>query len=681
MIGIRSNGIASIPHLGALLGESWAPISRWRRMDPRIDKVAGWGQRATAIRTRQWACDRGLPYLALEDGFLRSVGLGHQDRPLSIVADDLGVYFDARVATRLERLISATRNTAELCRAQRLIAAWRDARVSKYNSAREAVATGVDLDTPYVLVVDQTRGDPSIKGGMAGDRDFAVMLEAALDEQNRGRVILKLHPEVLAGRKRGHFERMTRAQAARVLVLRTDTHPAALIERARVIYVVTSQMGLEGLLWGKPVRTFGVPFYAGWGLTLDERPRLERRRDVELPNLVHAALVQYMRCVDPETGRSCAVERLIAHMALQRRMRERFSPALTAVNVSPWKKPIVRAFFAGSQVHFVRHPKHVPANATVIAWGDRHSQELAGRSVIRAEDGFLRSVGLGAELIRPLSWSMDRSGIHYDATRVSDLENLLATTEFSASLLLRAVELRDQLVRHGVTKYNVDVAHRGGTDEWPPPVHARVILVPGQVEDDASLRYGPPNIRTNLQLLTAVRASAPDAYIIYKRHPDVAAGLRSPESAEIERSGLCDEVVVDTPLAQLFSAVHEVHVIGSLAGFEALIRGLRVVTHGCPFYAGWGLTVDHAVMLRRGRILTLAQLIAGALILYPTYISRSSGQFTTVERVVRELIEWRSHDRASRLRKRLPLRVLHSLRRSLQRASASLRRTQRLTER
>lgn len=673
MIGIRSNGIASIPHLGALLGESWAPISRWRRMDARIDKVAGWGLRGTAIRTRQWASDRGLPYLALEDGFLRSVGLGHQDSPLSIVADDLGVYFDARAPTRVEKLITAERGTEELCRAERLIAAWRDARVSKYNNAREAATCGADLDTPYALLIDQTRGDPSIEGGLAGNRDFDVMLEAALDEQPRVRIILKLHPDVLAGRKRGHFERLTRAQTARMTVLRTDTHPAALIEHAAMIYVVTSQMGLEGLLWGKPVRTFGMPFYAGWGLTLDERPRLDRRRPVSLASLVHAALVDYMRCVDPETGRSCPIERLITHMALQRRMRARFPSQLTAVKVSPWKKPIVRSFFAGSQVNFVRHPGQVPAGATVIAWGDQHSETLSGRPVIRIEDGFLRSVGLGAELIHPLSWSMDRSGMHYDATRPSDLEHLLATTVFTASMLVRAEALREELVRQGVTKFNLDPPHRAGTADWRPPVHARVILVPGQVENDASLRYGPPDMRTNGQLLRAVRLSAPGAYIIYKKHPDVAAGLRAPDSTDVDGSELCDEVVTDTPLAQLFNAVHEVHVIGSLTGFEALIRGLRVVTHGCPFYAGWGLTLDHAVLNRRERNLTLAELIAGALILYPTYVSRATGRFTSVECVVRELIEWRRLG-VTRQRRRLPLRALQNVRRSLERAGARLRR-------
>jgi capsular polysaccharide export protein len=682
MIGVLSKGIVAIPHLESLLCESWTRVSWWHTPDRRIDKVAGWGLRGAAIRARKWASARGLPYIALEDGFLRSVGLGHQDSPLSIVADDLGVYFDSRCPTRLEHLINTAKSAAQLGRAERLITAWRDARVSKYNNAREAEATEANLSVPYALVIDQTRGDPSINAGMAGVRDFEQMLEAALDEQPRAPVVVKLHPDVLARRKRGHLERLTRGQASRVTVLRTDAHPASLIERARMIYVVTSQIGLEGLLWGKPVRTFGVPFYAGWGLTLDERVCPRRRQRVHLANLVYATLVEYMRCVDPETGRSCPVERLIAHLSLQRRMRERFSSELCALSVSPWKKPLVRSFFAGSDVRFIRNPKDAPPGATLIAWGNKHSEESARRSVIRTEDGFLRSVGLGAELVRPLSWSMDRTGIHYDATRPSDLEHLLATTAFSSSLLRRANALRDQIVGNRVTKYNLDAPHPGGNSDWNRPNHRRVILVPGQVEDDASLLYGPPHIRTNIELLKVVRISAPDAYIIYKQHPDVAAGLRLPDSTNVGESGLCDEVVGNIPVDQLFDAVHEVHVIGSLTGFEALIRGLRVVTHGCPFYAGWGLTVDHAVMQRRDRVLTLAELIAGALILYPTYISRKSGQFTTVERVVSELIEWRHIDCTPKPRRGRPVRAMwQQARRPLLRAAAVLRRAHRLTVR
>jgi len=100
---------------------------------------------------------------------------------------------------------------------------------------------------------------------------------------------------------------------------------------------------------------------------------------------------------------------------------------------------------------------------------------------------------------------------------------------------------------------------------------------------------------------------------------------------------------VDVPMAVLLDQVDEVHTLTSLAGFEALLRGKRVVCYGLPFYAGWGLTEDKLSFPtgRRGRKLHLDDLVAGALLLYPCYLSRQTGRFTTAERALTELLAWR----------------------------------------
>ena len=94
-------------------------------------------------------------------------------------------------------------------------------------------------------------------------------------------------------------------------------------------------------------------------------------------------------------------------------------------------------------------------------------------------------------------------------------------------------------------------------------------------------------------------------------------------------------------MGRLLDCVDEVHVLTSLAGFEALLRGRRVETYGQPFYSGWGLTTDHCPVARRKRILDLDELVAGTLILYPTYVSLKSRRFTTPENALDELLEWR----------------------------------------
>src|SRR5260370_40455778 len=86
-----------------------------------------------------------------------------------------------------------------------------------------------------------------------------------------------------------------------------------------------------------------------------------------------------------------------------------------------------------------------------------------------------------------------------------------------------------------------------------------------------------------------------------------------------EERRFADAVVTDGSTAALLALVDELHTMTSLAGFEALLRGRRVVVYGRPFYAGWGLTVDR-VPQGRGRTLSLDELVAGVLILYPRYL-------------------------------------------------------------
>lgn len=621
-----------VPHIAALL-QAEVAHARWPGQE--VDAVIGWGRKASGMRAIALAERLGKPWVLAEDSFLRSIDLGFRDAALAIVLDDVGIYYDATGPSRLEALAGAPHDAAQRERAARLMQRWREGRVSKYNHTREQappVAAG------YVLAVDQTAGDSSIGCGLAGAKSFTRMLEAALDEHPDAQVLLKVHPDVISGRKQGHFSALTPGQASRVSLMATDAHPPGLIEPARAVYTVTSQMGFEALLWRRPVRVFGMPFYAGWGLTADELPAPTRRRPIALEALAHAALIEYARCIDPETLQRCEPEALLDWMSLQRRQRERFSPQVLAIGFRGWKKPIARAFFSGSQLVFGCEGSPQAEGATVAVWGlSPAPPSPPTRRVVRLEDGFLRSVGLGADLVRPLSWVMDGRGMYYDASRPSDLEALLAETSFDDALRDRARALRERITQAGLTKYNV------GTKAWRRPVNAkRVVLVPGQVESDASIAHGALGLRTNAALLRAAREAAPDARLIYKPHPDVVAGLRPASEAEANGSILCDEVVTDVPMHMLLEGVDELHTLTSLAGFEALLRGVAVVCHGSPFYAGWGLTSDRLAHPRRGRKLTLDELVAGALILYPTYVSRRSGRFTTPERAVDELLAWRN---------------------------------------
>ncbi|MCJ2040382.1 capsular biosynthesis protein [Methylobacterium sp. J-059] len=313
-------------------------------------------------------------------------------------------------------------------------------------------------------------------------------------------------------------------------------------------------------------------------------------------------------------------------------LRARFSEnarRVVYVGISRWKRPALDAFAVGPKgtpIHTMTVADAVAAakrhDGQVLAWATRAPEALeaacaeAGLPLARVEDGFLRSVGLGASLQPGASIVVDDRGIYYDPRRESRLSRILAEAEFSDALVARAKSLRETIVARRLSKYNVGLTVAAGA--WP--ADRRIVLVPGQVEDDASVRYGSPNVRSNRALLQAARARNRDAFLLYKPHPDVEAGFRPGAIPEAEALGLADRIVSGLSIVDLLDRVHHVETMTSLAGFEALIRGLSVATHGRPFYAGWGLTEDLAPGADRGRTLALDQLVAGALILYPRYL-------------------------------------------------------------
>jgi capsular polysaccharide export protein len=684
-VGVFSRRLARLPHLRELLGAERVEFRPSGRRARGLDAVVGWGHKPTARAAMAYAREHELPYVRLEDGFLRSVGSGPDEPPLSLVVDDRGIYYDARSPCRLEDLLNGAgedvlADEQLLARARRCRARIAGAGLSKYNHAScELPAWLRDLGKT-VLVVDQTRGDAAVELGGLSAASFEKMLSAALSEHPDADVIVKVHPDVVAGRKQGYLNHAS--AEGRVRVLATLANPVALLERAAHVYVCSSQLGFEAVLLGKPVSCFGAPFYAGWGLT-DDRTEVQRRRlRRSVDQLAAAALILYPRYVHPVTGRRCEPEDVIEHLALQRRMFEKNRGTYYCFGFRLWKRRFVSRFMSSPDgtVAFVRSSRHalrrgLDARSKVLVWGStqvkglRALAEQRGIDLYCVEDGFLRSVGLGSDLTAPASLIVDTRGVYYDPRSPSDLEHILQTTEFAPEELDRARQLRARIVATGISKYNpagaepLRIAPRDGQ---------RVVLVPGQVEDDASVRLGGGAIQTNQALLQAVRAACPDAYLLYKPHPDVVSGNRQGELGAAALA-CCDCVVQTASIDQCLAAAHEVHTLTSLVGFEALLRQLPVVTYGQPFYAGWGLTEDRQPVARRTRRLSIDELVAGVLIRYPRYYSLKARAFVTPEDILTEL-ELERARRGASIPVRAPravrqLRRLWSFARELSRAS------------
>lgn len=652
-IGVTSGGIAQIPFINVFLGAKVSRVSS-RSATTDLIAVAGWGTKPSGLKASQIAARLQIPPLFLEDGFLRSYSAGRDSPPLSIVRDSEGIYYDSRRPSTLENLLNSDTDLlagleGDARRAKGLILKHR---LSKYNHAPDLdESTLRQSDVRRVLIIDQTVGDNSVGMGGATAQTFEDMLAAARAENPEATVYVKTHPEVTSGVKRGYLSHIQGDE--RTVLLREAVNPISLIERMDRVYAVTSTMGFEALLAGKPVTVFGLPWYSGWGAT-DDRQRCERRiRRRTIDELFAAAYIHYTTYLDPVRRTRGSIFDAIDWLILQRRMAARFSGRMICLGFRRWKAGALRPMLSlyPERVHFVADVAGAraiepQANDRLITWGrelppglDALATQTNAR-IVHMEDGFIRSVGLGSDFIKPYSIVLDNLGIYFDPGRPSDLEDILNAGRFTGDELARAARVRQIIVDNSITKYNVGVAD---TPDWGRGKR-EVVLVPGQVEDDASIRYGCPGVRTNAELLAAARTAHPDAFIVYKPHPDVHSGNRSGHVPPSQAAAYADHVEIECSIISCIEACDVVHTMTSLTGYDALLRGKRVVVYGLPFYAGWGLTEDqtHAnALARRERKLTLDELVAGTLLRYPLYWDWELKTYASCEATLHRIMETR----------------------------------------
>lgn len=644
-----SRGIASLPNLRELVGVR--EVSLYKPfLVKRSNLVLGWGRKSNTQKAFRYAKRHGLPFYRLEDGFLRSVGLGKQGYPsISLVVDPVGIYYDYHMPSALEQIINRgdVRFSREMLEtAQQAMELIVKHNISKYNGAPDADPEPFQSGKTNVLLVDQVAGDSSLIYGMPEGFNLAQMITAAKDENPQAQLYVKLHPETIVGFRTGCFDALKIDSSIQFIT--DDLNPLSVLKYMDRVYVGTSLMGFEALMLGKSVVCFGMPFYAGWGLTDDRMYCSRRNRRRSVLEVFAAAYLLYSRYVNPQTGQRCSILDALQCLIREIEFDRRNHPDFFCFGMRHWKRYNVLPYLRSTRnrVVFVSTPKQarrkgIKKNSQIVVWGARSPQGLdelvrvTGRQPWRMEDGFLRSVGLGSDLVRPSSLVLDSEGIYFDPTKPSQLERLLSSLVLTPQLQERAARVREKIVCLRLTKYNTEPHLALDLSESKDK---KRILVPGQVETDASIDLGCSEISTNIALLEAVRARNPNAFIIYKPHPDVVSGNRKGKVSHPAVATLCDRVVDSVNIPNCLECVEEVHTMTSLVGFEALLRELKVVVYGTPFYAGWGLTEDQIPIPRRTRKLTLDELVAGTLLLYPRYYDWQAGCWNDCEGAIDRLI-------------------------------------------
>ena len=261
----------------------------------------GWGRK----RTGRFAalCHRifGGRLTLLEDGFIRSLDLGVNGSPsFSRVEDDTGIYYDATKPSRLEKIlnsydfVSDEKLMTDARRAMELIV---EHHISKYNNSVDVRDDYFDSEEKRVLVVAQTAGDASLKYGMLDEYTTDDLIDAALNENPDAKVYVKIHPDVLSGKKKSDID--IEAVKQKCSVIEENFNPLSLLKYFEKVYTKTSQMGFEALMVGCECVCFGMPFYAGWGVTTDKSKCDRRKVKRSVEEIFAAAYILYTRYYNP----------------------------------------------------------------------------------------------------------------------------------------------------------------------------------------------------------------------------------------------------------------------------------------------------------------------------------------------------------------------------------------------
>lgn len=595
----------------------------------------GWGRKQTG----QFACYLSTKFNGkfklLEDGFIRSVGLGVDGaKLLSIVEDDIGIYYDATSQSRLEKILSEHKFDNELIQESKwCIDFITTHNISKYNNAPNISKNLIQKyeleNSNNILIIAQTDGDASLIYGLGDKFSTTDMIDAAIKENPNSNILLKIHPDVLSGKKKSDINISN--LDSKIKIIAEDINPISLLKHINKVYTKTSGMGFEALMCGCECVCFGMPFYAGWGLSDDRvQAPLRRNRTLSIEELFAGAYILYAKYIDAYTGQNTTLKRVLPQINTLKNARlNECKKQKFLFGFSVWKRKFMKPFL-GENLNYIsvfsKNPLKsalkagLDTNSLVYIWGKKEYLELQkwcdenSVNIIRVEDGFIRSVGLGSDLTRPYSLVFDDVGIYFDTTSPSRLENILNYHKFSSSELEAAKKLKDILIDSKISKYNDDkdgiISSKNGK---------KIALVIGQVEDDASVRIGADGMK-NIELLEQARLNSPNSHIIYKPHPDVVSGNRIGLVDIDQALKYCDEVLEGVSMPTLLDLADEIHTMTSTSGLEAILRGKRVICYGRPFWAGWGLSDDKKPQPRRYRSLSSDELVAGAYLLYPKYV-------------------------------------------------------------
>ncbi len=572
------------------------------------------------------------PILRLLPGIF--AGYHKESSPYSLYhAYEGDVYFDFSKESNIESLLRSnwTPSETEWNLANLSLQMINKYGITKYNEYPHLPENFVKSSNIHnILLVDQPIDDESVISGSANEQTFNDMLMYAFDNFPYSTIYVKLHPDTIDKKKAGYLkkllERHQLSDHPSIRVIDEHCNITSFFNFTQEIFVVTSQVGFEALLRGKSVTCFGMPFYAGWGLTNDMQVLTDAKPKRTLMDLFVALVIRHTIYLNPFTKTKGTILDLLEYISLQQRHSNNKSIVFYNSQIAESTSIQNLLQIKDTKIVNIKTPKKFKKHYEnlILSENLKEYQTIVAHKCKNSAfimPGFLfPSVSTHKE---PTSLIVDYNGPYFDPKCYSDLEFLIANetfTEYEKQLsdkFISALKIRYDILSKDEPIGQLLKIKKEASNKT-------IIFVPGQIRIINPYKTENQN---DYNFLTEIIESNSNKIIIYK---PISLSENS-NSQEVSKDGLTalsilaekhkNKLFVETSasISNCINYSEEVHTITHECGVEALIKGKKLITYGQAFYAGLGLTEDKEAIIRPKKPLSLNELVLATYMLYPRY--------------------------------------------------------------
>lgn len=382
-----------------------------------------------------------------------------------------------------------------------------------------------------IVIIDQSRKSKAeLKKVFAAESTFRQMVLDAKEQHPGAAFFLLQPPSVLSGRKKGYLKKFALDNGVQVISEQVSSF--SILAQADEVYTVSAKIGIDAVLLGKTVHCYGLPYYAGWGLTRDKIACARRNIKIKREELFAALCLFFTRYLHPITTEPSHFQAIVRLILLQRPQLFENKRFIACINFDDKQKAFFSKMYKHADLHFMKEELGIEAASnnrgmvyTAIEPTDQLKKACGNIPLVYVRPGAFDRLYNQKKLV----------SLSFEGGPYPPLEKILQIKTMTESDLLRARLLRQFLLELSSFREHFDYENvKEGQDVIV--IIGNADLAPKKMPESATVQDGTEGnldkkgrpyhsfalpLSDDGKLIEYIRQKRPDAYIVYcQQHRD-----------------------------------------------------------------------------------------------------------------------------------------------------------------